>query len=116
MPALLQHAIETQGKGEQQLLQAMAICHPDGCWLPLARQIANLDERQSEQARDQLIHRSLMQLVDRERQHFRLHGLLRTQLLKSAPTEALQNRHAEALESLFTNWEQHWEACQECLP
>ncbi len=116
IPGLLQRAIETQAKHEQQLLQAMAICHPDGFWLPLAGHIANLDGTQSGQARDQLIQGSLMRLIDRERQHFRLHGLLRKQLLRSTPTEILQNRHAEALEALFANWEHRWKECRECLP
>ncbi len=116
VPDLLQRAIDTQAEREQQLLQAMAVCHPDGFWLPLAGRIADLDDTQSALARDQLVNGSLMRLVDRERQRFRLHGLLREQLLKCAPTEALHNRHAEALEALFADWEHHWRACRECLP
>jgi len=42
VPDLLQRAIDTQAEREQQLLEAMAVCHPDGFWLPLAGRSANL--------------------------------------------------------------------------
>lgn len=74
-----------------------------------------MDDSEIGAARDQLVQTSLVRLVDQERQRFRLHALLREQLVQSAPKEALQSRHVEALEELFADWESRWKECRECL-
>jgi len=55
VPSLFQKAIDSQGEREQKLLQVMAVCHPEGCWLPLAAEIADLNGEERGLARDRLI-------------------------------------------------------------
>ncbi|MGB5618518.1 MAG: TIR domain-containing protein, partial [Desulfobacterales bacterium] len=116
IPELLKQAIASQPEQERQLLRAMAICHPDGFWLPLAADISGLDEVHSRKSRDQLINASLVRPVDINRQRFRLHALLREQLLLSTELEQLQNNYIQSLYELFEDWENRWTQCQECLP
>ena len=59
-----------------------------------------------------LIDASLLRMLDRDRQRFQLHALLRN----LAPFEELQSAHAVALERLFVDWERRWRECRECLP
>ena len=59
---------------------------------------------------------SLLQMLDRERQRFQLHGLLREELRNLAPVGELEATHAGALEALFRDWEGRWRECRECLP
>src|SRR5215475_350030 len=54
-------------------------------------------------------------MLDRDRQRFQLHSLLREQLRNLAPVGELQGAHAEALEGLFRDWEGRWRECRECL-
>jgi hypothetical protein len=55
-------------------------------------------------------------MLDRDRQHFQLHALLREELQNPAPLGELQAAHAAALERLFADWEGCWRECRECLP
>ena len=112
---VLKKAIQAQPERERGLLQAMAVCVPEGFWLPLAAQIAGLDDREMREARDRLVNSSLLRVLDRDRHRFQLHGLLGEQLRQSAPLRELQERHAAALEALFKDWEKRWRDCRECL-
>ena len=61
---------------------------------------------------------SLLRVLDRDRQRFQLHALLREQLRARAGADGLaelQERHAAALEGLFKDWETRWRDCWECL-
>lgn len=116
IPELMRQAIASQPKQEQQLLRAMAICHPDGFWFPLAAMISGLDEVHSKKSRDQLVQSSLVRPVDINRQRFRLHALIREQLLLSTDLEQLQNSYSQTLYELFKSWENSWKQCLECLP
>ena len=61
---------------------------------------------------------SLLRVLDRDRQRFQLHALLRDQLRARAGEDGLaelQERHAAALEDLFKDWETRWQECRECL-
>jgi tetratricopeptide (TPR) repeat protein len=115
VPELMQHAVDCQPEREQKLLQAMAICNADGFWFPLTGQIASLDESDNKEARDRLVNASLVRLVNQGRQKFRLHALLRDQLLRSAPVEKLRGKHVAAVEELFEEWKNRWWECRECL-
>ena len=55
-------------------------------------------------------------MLDRDRQRFQLHALLREELQNLAPLGELQAAHAAALERLFADWERRWRECRECLP
>jgi tetratricopeptide (TPR) repeat protein len=112
---VLEKAIQAQPERERGLLQAMAVCVPESFWLPLAAQIAGLDDREMREARDRLVNSSLLRVLDRDRRRFQLHALLREQLRESAPLHELQDRHAAALEALFKDWETRWRECRECL-
>src|ERR1022692_304900 len=112
---LLQKAIDAQPERERGLLQAAAVCAPEGFWLPLAGQIAGLGDADLRAARDRLVNSSLLRVLDRDRRRFQLHGLLREQLRASAPLGDLEERHAAALEGIFKDWETRWKDCQECL-
>jgi tetratricopeptide (TPR) repeat protein len=112
---LLDQAIQVQPERERKLLQAMAVCAPESFWLPLAAQIAGLDDRQKREARDKLVNSSLLRVVDRDRRRFQLHALLREQVQQGAPLEELQERHAAALERLFKDRKTRWKDCRECL-
>jgi hypothetical protein len=116
VPGLLQRAVESQPEREQGLLRAMAVCHPDGFWFPLAAEVAGLDEASAAESRDRLVTASLVRLLDSERQRFRLHALPREQLLKTAPLEDLQEKYTTALLELFEDWQPRWRQCLECLP
>lgn len=111
---VLERATQAQPERERGLLQAMAVCAPEGFWLPLAAQIAGLEDREMREARDRLVNSSLLRVLDRDRRRFQLHALLREQLRRSAPLRELQERHAVALEPLFKNGEMRWMG-RECL-
>jgi hypothetical protein len=54
--------------------------------LPLTVQIAGLTEAEGLAARDSLVDASLLRMLDRDRQRFQLHALLREDLLNLCPT------------------------------
>ncbi|MGA3044957.1 MAG: TIR domain-containing protein [Bryobacteraceae bacterium] len=112
---LLQKAIDRKPEADHRLLQAAAVCSPDGFWLPLAGQIASLGDADLRAARDRLVNSSLLRVVDRDRRRFQLHALLREQVRVSAPITDLEERHAAALEGIFEEWETRWRDCRECL-
>jgi tetratricopeptide (TPR) repeat protein len=116
VPGLFQRAIEAQPLRERKLLQAAAVCVANGFWLPLAVRIAGLDEKEAREARDRLANASLLRVLDRERQRFQLHALLREQLMKEREIAPLVEKHAAELEALFKDWEERWKECRECLP
>ena len=94
---LYRRAIEDSPEQDRRLLEAMGMCLPESFWLPLAGEIAGLDERQAGESRDRLVNSSLLRPMDRERQRFQLHALLREQARRVAPVEELRQRHAAAL-------------------
>jgi tetratricopeptide (TPR) repeat protein len=113
---LLKRAIIARPERERRLLEAMAICVPQGFWLPLAVQIAGLSETEGREVRNKLVDASFLRMVDRDRQRFQLHGLVREQLRNLAPVGELQAAHVETLEGLFRDWwEGRWSECRECL-
>jgi tetratricopeptide (TPR) repeat protein len=115
---LFAQAIDSQPAREQKLLAACAVCVPEGFWLPLAAQIAELNEDDADEAANTLVRGSLLRVLDRDRLRFQLHSLLREQLRLRAGTDALtqlQQRHAAALEALFKDWQTRWRDCRECL-
>jgi tetratricopeptide (TPR) repeat protein len=125
---------------QRRLLSAMAVCALDGFWLPLTVEIAGLTEAEGDDARNRLVDASLLRMLDRDRQRFQLHALLREELRNLAPQARmrrlrkflprcltlfrpkltsfgeLQAAHAAALERLFADWERRWRECRECLP
>ena len=116
--ALFRKAIESQPQAEQRLLAAGAVCVQEGFWLPLAAEIAELTEDESEDAADRLVNASLLRVMDRERRRFQLHALLWEQVRTREGGDGLgrlQERHAAALERLFENWETRHKECRECL-
>ena len=113
---LLQRAITARPERERRLLNAMAICSPVGFWLPLTVEIAGLTESEGRDARNRLVDASLLRMLDRDRQRFQLHALLREELRNLTPLGELQAAHAAALERLFADRERHWRECRECLP
>jgi tetratricopeptide (TPR) repeat protein len=118
VPQLFQKAITSQPQREQKLLAAAAVCVQVGFWLPLAAQIAELSEDDTDEAADHLVNSSLLRVLDRERRRFQLHALLRDQVSEGWPDDGLsklQERHAVALEKLFKDWETRWQECRECL-
>jgi tetratricopeptide (TPR) repeat protein len=115
VPSLFQEALNSQGEREQQLLQAMAVCHSEGFWLPLAADIASLNQTESRQARDRLIQSSLLQVVDQNRQQFKLHALLREQIRKSLSLTKMNQEKIMVLKNMFADWESRWNECKECL-
>lgn len=96
-----QKAIDMQPEPERKLLQAAAVCAAEAFWLPLAAQIAGLDDRGMREARDRLVNSSLLRVLDRDRRRFQLHALLREYLRQNAKLPELQGRHAATLEQLF---------------
>ena len=114
--ALLGRAITARPEQQRRLLNAMAVCALEGFWLPLTVEIAGLTETQGSDARNRLVGASLLRMLDRDRQHFQLHALLRDELRNLAPLGELQAAHAAALERLFADWERRWSECRECLP
>jgi hypothetical protein len=77
--------------------------------------ITGLTEAEGCDARNKLVDASLLRMLDRDRQRFQLHALLREELRNLAPLGELQAAHAAALERLFGDWERHWRECRECL-
>jgi tetratricopeptide (TPR) repeat protein len=118
VPGLFRAAIESQPEREQKLLAAGSICVEEGFWLPLAADIAELSEEDSEEAANRLVHSSLLRVIDREQRRFNVHALLREQVRKMQESDGLkqmQEHHAVALEKWFRDWEAHWQECRECL-
>ena len=116
VPLLFQRAVAVRPEPERRLLHAMSVCHPEGFWVPLAARIAELEEQEAQQAAAGLRRASLLTMVDREKQRFRLHALMREQLRRTATLDELQEKHAEQLSDLFKDWEARWQNCRECLP
>ena len=116
VPALLQRAINAQPEKQRRLLNAMGVCALEGFWLSLAVEIAGLTIEEGRDARNGLVGASLLRMLDRDRQRFQLHALLREELRNLAPLAELQAAHAAALERLFADWERRWRECRECLP
>jgi tetratricopeptide (TPR) repeat protein len=116
VPELLRRAIAARPQAQRRLLFAMAVCTLEGFWFPLAVEIAGLGEAEGRDARNRLVYASLLRVLDRDRQRFQLHALLREELRNLAPLGELQAAHAEALESLYSDWERRWCECRECLP
>ena len=54
-------------------------------------------------------------MLDRDRQRFQLHALLREEL-RSLASLGEQAAHAAVLEMRFSDWERRWRECRECLP
>ena len=116
VPDLFQKAIDSQGEQERCLLAACAICVQEGFWAPLAIDIAGLSKPDGRSARDHLGNSSLLQVVDRDQQRFKLHALLREQIIHKTPSlVTLREAHAAALENLFRGWEKRWKECRKCL-
>ncbi len=114
--ALFRTAIASQPEREQRLLAACAVCVPEDFWLPLATVIAELRQDDGDNAAEQLVHSSLLRVLDRERQRFQLHALLREQVRAVQGGDGLgkfEDRHAAALERLFKDWETRWRECRE---
>lgn len=118
VPQLFQKAITSRPQREQKLLAAAAVCVQEGFWLPLAAQIAELNEEDADEAANNLVNASLLRVLDRERRRFQLHALLREQVRSGCGPTEMENRrqyHAVALEQLFEDWETRWRECRECL-
>ena len=110
--ALSHEAIEALDPAPRQLLRAMSACAPDGFHLDLAAEIASFDDGDALAALQQLIARSLAEEVDRTDRRYRLHALLR----EAANDRAAEQRHAEAVQRRFENWEADWRRCEQELP
>jgi tetratricopeptide (TPR) repeat protein len=114
--ALLRRSIIARPEEQRRLLNAMAVCALDGFWLPLTMDIGGLTEEEGRDARNRLVDASLLRMLDRDRQRFQLHPLLREELRNLAPIGELHAAHAAALEMRFADWERRWRECRECLP
>jgi hypothetical protein len=114
VPELLRRAIKARPEKQRRLLNAMAVCALEGFWHPLPADIAGLTIEEGSDARNGLVGASLLRVLDRDRQRFQLHALLREALLNLAPLAELQAAHAAALEKLFADWERRWRECREC--
>jgi len=113
---LLRRAIVARPEQQRRLLNAMAVCALEGFWFTLTPEIAGLTEAEGRDARNKLVDASLLRMLDRDRQRFQLHALLREELRNLAPLGELQAAHAAALQRLFADWEGRWRECRECLP
>ena len=89
--ALLRRAITARPKEQLRLLNAMAVCALEGFWFPLTVEIAGLTEAEGRAARNKLVDASLLRMLDRDRQRFQLHALLREELQNLAPLGALSS-------------------------
>ncbi len=115
---LFRKAIEAQPRREQRLLAACAVCVQEGFWLPLAARIADLSTEEAEDAAICLVQGSLLRVVNRARQRFQMHSLLRESVraaLSESSISDLQDRHTCAVEHLFKHWEAAPENCRESL-
>jgi TIR domain/NB-ARC domain len=115
---LFRRAIDSQCESEQRLLAACAVCVQEGFWLPLAVEIAGLSEDEAEGSANQLVHASLLHVVDRGRRRFNLHFLMREQVRAQQGGEVLallMERHAAALENIFAGWQTRWQDCRDCV-
>jgi hypothetical protein len=99
---LLRRAITARPERERRLLNAMAVCAPEGFWLPMAVEIAGLTEAEGRDARNNLVDASLLRMLDRDWQRFQLHALLREELRNLAPRGKLQADHTAGLDKLFS--------------
>lgn len=110
VPQLFAKAISSRSERDQRLLAASAVCVSDWFWLPLAASIADLGEDDADDAADALVNTSLMRVVNRDRRRFQAHAILREQILagrSQSEIDALQRRHAEALDALAGEWKAH---------
>jgi hypothetical protein len=95
--ALLRRAIAARPEAERRLLNAMAVCAHEGFWFPLTVEVAGLMEAKGRDARNKLVDASLLRMLDRDRQRFQLHSLVREELRKLAPLGELQAASCRSL-------------------
>lgn len=110
---LLAEAIAAPRASERKLLQAMAVCAPEGFRLSLAAEVAELDEDPALDALQELKSRSLVEELDRETRRYRLHTLVRS---AAGSADDLHLRHAKAMLRRFEHWEKNWRECEQDLP
>lgn len=115
VPDLFNKAIESLAEEEQQLLEACATCVPDGFWLPLAAGIANIPLKDVGEFRDKLIHASLLRVLDRNRQRFQIHSLLKAHLMTREPFLFSQMKHTAVIVGTFLHLGDAWGTCAEIL-
>jgi tetratricopeptide (TPR) repeat protein len=108
--ALLVEAIAALSPATQSLLAAMAVCAPEGFRLALAQQVSELDTQTAQMAIRDLYSRSLVELVDKDSQRYRLHAMVRD---AAGEDEELCARHAASVQKTFASWETNWTACRE---
>jgi len=102
LDGLLREAVEALPEAARRLLHAVALCAPEGVWLPFAGEVAGLDEAGWWQAAAAARGASLLVEVDREESVYRVHAELRRVFSREA--EGLQGRRAEAATRLFGEW------------
>jgi TIR domain/NB-ARC domain len=115
---LFRTAIESQRESAQRLLAACAVCVQEGFWLPLVAEIAGFTEDEAEESANQLVHASLLHVVDRGRRRFNLHFLMREQVRAQQGGEGLallRERHAAAVENIFTGLQTRWQERRDCV-
>jgi tetratricopeptide (TPR) repeat protein len=110
--SLLKTAIATLPQAAQALLSAVSACAAEGFRLPLASEIASLDDSLSLNALQELTSRSLLEELDRTTRRYRAHALVRQ---AAARPELLRRRHAESVKKQFQSWETDWRQCEEDL-
>ncbi|MBS1825485.1 MAG: NACHT domain-containing protein [Acidobacteria bacterium] len=122
LPKLLRTAIAPHTTEAKALLKAVAVCSPDGVWLPLAGEMSGLDNEAMWTAANQLADTSLLRTIDRETSRFTLHTALRDIVLKDLDPKTqhqLNQARVEALLRRLTAWDKdrtQWLEPLYCVP
>ena len=103
---LLASAIASAGDAAGALLSAMAVCAPSGFRLNLAAEIAGLDLSTALDLLQDLHSRFLVEIVDRAKERYRLHALIRAEADKQT---ALHQNHAEAIVRRLNSKHEPWQ-------
>jgi tetratricopeptide (TPR) repeat protein len=115
--ALFAEAIAALTASARMLLAAMAACAPEGFRLTLAAEVSSLDPAASSTAARELFSRSLVELLDKGTQRYRLHAMVRDAAGAAPETTPetindLRQKHALAILNQFEQWETEWRRCE----
>ncbi|MCW5980010.1 MAG: hypothetical protein KIT09_18150 [Bryobacteraceae bacterium] len=114
--ALYVEAASAHKPEARRLLNAVALCLPEGVWLPFAAELAGLEGDAVWEHVEALVDASLLRTIDRDEQLYGMHMVLRDVL--AAETAKLEEARVKALERMFGEWNSdrsRWRDCARVL-
>ncbi|MEZ4647517.1 MAG: NB-ARC domain-containing protein [Candidatus Eisenbacteria bacterium] len=101
-------AIDGLSPQERSLLQAMAVCAPEGFRVGLVAEVAQLGEEDAMAAFQTLVDRSLARVLAKAPPRGWVHSLVGWVAREGSAASGLSGRHVSVLARRFEGWEERW--------